>query len=422
QRTDFYQIPNTPGQEAAGNHDAQKEGDSFANLSWVRTINASAVLTISPFYHFNRANYDGGPDDYPIATTDQRASLYYGGQATLQATTGPNSLELGAYGFTQRDHHFFGLRFNDGSSPNLSQTLTAAGNLEEAFAEDKYQPRPWLTLMGGVRASRFAGSFTETALSPRLGLAVRLPWLHWVARGNYGRYYQPPPLETASGPLLQFVTGQNLGFIPLRGERDEEWQAGLTIPVRGWALDGDYFHNRAANFFDHNNVGNSDIFFPLTIATARIYGFEATLRSPQLWHRGGVHLAYSNQIAEGAGSITGGLTDFSPPSGWFLLDHDQRNTLSVGTDLTLPKASYASANVTFGSGFANGEAPPAHLPGHAELDLAAGRDFGERWSLGATALNVTNRHLLTDNSFTFGGTHWNNPREFYLQLRYRFHY
>ncbi|MGH9478086.1 MAG: TonB-dependent receptor [Terriglobales bacterium] len=422
QRTDFYQIPNTPGQEAAGNHDAQKEGDSFANLSWVRTINASAVLTISPFYHFNRANYDGGPDDYPIATTDQRASLYYGGQATLQATTGPNSLELGAYGFTQRDHHFFGLRFNDGSSPNLSQTLTAAGNLEEAFAEDKYQPRPWLTLMGGVRASRFAGSFTETALSPRLGLAVRLPWLHWVARGNYGRYYQPPPLETASGPLLQFVTGQNLGFIPLRGERDEEWQAGLTIPVRGWALDGDFFHNRAANFFDHNNVGNSDIFFPLTIATARIYGFEATLRSPQLWHRGGVHLAYSNQIAEGAGSITGGLTDFSPPSGWFLLDHDQRNTLSVGTDLTLPKASYASANVTFGSGFANGEAPPAHLPGHAELDLAAGRDFGERWSLGATALNVTNRHLLTDNSFTFGGTHWNNPREFYLQLRYRFHY
>jgi len=27
-----------------------------------------------------------------------------------------------------------------------------------------------------------------------------------------------------------------------------------------------------------------------------------------------------------------------------------------------------------------------------------------------------------DNSQTFGGFHWNNPREIYIELRYRFHY
>jgi hypothetical protein len=37
-------------------------------------------------------------------------------------------------------------------------------------------------------------------------------------------------------------------------------------------------------------------------------------------------------------------------------------------------------------------------------------------------LNVANRRVLLDNSFTFGGTHFNNPREIFVQVRYRFHY
>jgi hypothetical protein len=37
-------------------------------------------------------------------------------------------------------------------------------------------------------------------------------------------------------------------------------------------------------------------------------------------------------------------------------------------------------------------------------------------------LNVTNRHLLIDNSLTFDGMHWNNPREVYAEFHYRFGY
>jgi len=39
-----------------------------------------------------------------------------------------------------------------------------------------------------------------------------------------------------------------------------------------------------------------------------------------------------------------------------------------------------------------------------------------------TALNVANRHLLIDNSLTFGGFHYDSPREIYAEFRYRFHY
>lgn len=421
QRRDFYQIPNTPAEDATL-HDAQQETDAFVNFSWVHTLSAEALLTVSPFFHYNAANYLGGPNDFPISTTDERASRYAGAQATYNLTTGGSNLSLGFYGFHESDQEQFGLLFNDGSSPNLSQAVPAQGQLEEEFIEEKYQPWPWLTLLAGVRQSHFSSSLVENAASPRLGLSFALPRLHWVLRGSYGHYYQPPPLATASGPLLQFVTGQDLGFIPLHGERDQEWEAGLTIPWRQWALDGDIFQNRAVNFFDHNNVGNSDIFFPLTIAHARIRGLEATLRSPRLWNRGSVHVAYSNQIAEGEGAITGGLTDFSPPQNWFLLDHDQRNTVSAGANFDLPHASYVAANVVYGSGFANGDAPPPHLPGHAELDLTYGRQLGEHLDFAASVMNATNRHLLTDNSLTFGGTHWNQPRQFFLELRYRFRY
>jgi len=48
--------------------------------------------------------------------------------------------------------------------------------------------------------------------------------------------------------------------------------------------------------------------------------------------------------------------------------------------------------------------------------------FGENFSASVSALNVANRRVLLDNSVTFGGFHWNGPREIFLELRYRFHY
>jgi hypothetical protein len=433
-RKDYYQIPFDPNPndlensqfDSSGFRDGQHESDAILNFSWVHTFNSKVLMTVSPFYHYNSANYDGDPNDFPVATTDHRSSNYVGGQATLNASLPRNDLQAGIYSFYQHDSQLFAALFNDQSSPNFRDRELADGALESFFLEDKLSATSWLTLIAGIRPTRFSGGINEDSVSPRLGAALSVPHLHWVLKAFYGNYYQAPPLLTASGPLLDFVTSQNLAFLPLHGERDREHQFGVTIPFRGWTLDADNFKTVATNFFDHNNVGESNIYFPITISEAVIRGWELTLRSPRLAHRAQVHLAYSNQIAEAEGGITGGLTNFSFGSGFSPLDHDQRNTLNVGGDMSLPWRTFASTNVYYGSGFHNAfpgqPFPGDYLPGHATFDLSLGKDIGERLSASVTALNVANRRVELDNSLTFGGFHWNNPREIYVQLRYRFHY
>ncbi len=415
-RRDDYQIP--------GSLDAERERDAVANFSWAHTFRPGYLLTVSPFFHYNRANYDGDPNDAPVATTQHRGSQYGGAQVTLGAVTSRHNARVGLYGFGQHDSESVGLTANDGSGNSLAQDRTYGGNLEAAFLEDQYRALSWLTLTAGLRLTHFAGSISENAASPRLGGSIRIPHLNWVVRGFWGQYYQAPPLSTVSGPLLGYAVAQKLGFIPLRGERDQEHQFGLAIPLRGWSFEVNNYHQRARNYFDHNAIGNSNVFFPLTIDHARFYGWEVSIRSPQLFHRGEVYLAYAYGHALGTGAVSGGLTDFSPPeSGYFLLDHDQRHTLHTGFNFTLPHRVIAGGNLYYGSGFTDGSSDvPAHLQEHTTFDFSVGKSFGEGFTLSVTALNLTNRRFLLDNSTTFGGTHYADPRQIYAGVRYRFRY
>ena len=449
-RRDVYQIPLDPDPNdiqngaiddangfgpqfpSIGLRDEQRETDAGVIATWLHTVTPKTVLTVSPFYHDNRGDYASDPGDQPVATTENRSSTYLGAQVTLSTTVAHNTLQIGALAFHQRDAQLFGAIFNDGSgNMPLADTEHPAANLAAFFVDDKIDLSRWVTVSLGLRPTHFAGSypgaFSENSVSPRVGGTVTVPRLGWTGRAFYGRYYQAPPLETASGPALtDFASGEGLAFVPLHGEFDRERQIGIAIPLRGWVVDVDHFQTDVTNFLDHNNIGDSNIFFPLTISQAQIRGSEVVLRSPRFAHGGQVHVAYSHQTALGSGTITGGLTDFSVLPDLSPLDHDQRNTLSVGGDVSLPGDSYLSANVWYGSGFAN--AFPGqpfdgdYLPAHTTTDVAAGKEFGRKFSLSINALNLTNRRVELDNSVTFGGFHWNSPRQVYVALRYRFHY
>jgi len=312
-RRDHYQIPNSLDDQAAGIRDLNRERDAFVNFSWVRTASHGLLLTVSPYYHFNRADYLGVSGDRPVIPENDRSSHYVGANATLSVITGKHNAKAGVTGFAERENTFLSLTSTDPGVASLAQREQVWGNVGALFVEDQYKLTPWLTFNGGARLTRLSGSLTETAADPRAGAALRLPRLGWVLQGFYGRYYQPPPLTTVSGPLLDLALAQGFGFIPLRGERDEQHEIGLTIPARGWLAEITNFRTGAKNFFDHDVLGNSNIFFPLTLERARIRGWEASLRSPRLFGRASTRLVYSHQFVEAQGGVSGGLTDFEPP-------------------------------------------------------------------------------------------------------------
>ena len=429
-RADYFQIPNTIEQQDAQIRDVQRERDVFANFSWIHTASPGLLFTIAPFVHWNHAAYDGrGPvpsllPDSPPIPTDHSDAHYEGGLVSLAATRGRHNAHFGIYGFAQQDDSRFGLVPSDGSGAALSQTGHPSGGTFSAFAEEQFRAADWLTLNGGLRFTHFSGGITEDKVDPRVGAALRIPRWNWVFRAFYGRYYQAPPLQTITGPLLQFAASQSFDFTPLHGETDDQREFGLTIPVRGWSFDFANFQTHALNFFDHDALGNSNIFFPLTLERARIHGWETTVRSPKIAKQVDFYLTYSNQTVQGAGIVTGGLlsddTVCGAP-GFCYLDHDQRNTLSLGFHTLLPWQTIASANLSYGSGFLNGDGP-RHLPGHTEFDFSLAKSFGESFTLSFTAQNLNDSRYLLDNSNTFGGTHWNYPRQFTGALRYRFRF
>jgi hypothetical protein len=454
-RRDYYQIPIDPDPNSSGNqiypsyglHDSEREPDGYVTFSWVHTFNPKTVLTISPFYHYNEASYNASANDYPVITNVDQKSNYGGAQASLNITSIKNNdLQLGVYGFAQHQSNNFNNVFTD-CAPNCANfgasSAAVTGGLIEEYVSDRFKVTPWLTLIAGLRESHFSvggisgtqPGIVENATDPRFGAAIRIPRLNWVFRGFWGQFYQAPPLLTATGPVLDLASSQSLAFAPLRGERDKEWQFGVMIPFHGWVLEEDNFQTRATNWLDHSNIGESNLFWPLTWSSALIQGWETTLRSPRFWNRGQVHLAYSNQIAQATSPFTGGLVcpipipdGCEPPVGLSPVDHDQRNTLNVGFNATLPARIFAATNIYYGSGFTNGnpdtEYPGNYLPQHTTFDISLAKSFGEqeKYKLSVNAVNVANRRVLLDNSLTFGGFHFNDPRQIYVEFRYRFHY
>ena len=95
---------------------AQHESDAIVNFSWVHTFSSKLLLTVSPFYHYNSANYDSESQRH--ADRDHRPSLLQlrrrPGNVQRRACTG-TICSSASIAFYQRDNELFGVIFNDGS-------------------------------------------------------------------------------------------------------------------------------------------------------------------------------------------------------------------------------------------------------------------------------------------------------------------
>ena len=436
-RRDRFQIPVDPNDTDPtsdtyfGIRDIDEERDTFGTFSWAHTFSPSTLLTVSPFYRNNSAEYIGGQND-PLVANSRNTSNYAGSQIELKYVHGRHNLTAGVYSFYQRNNLLFSLRDNT-QTPSQFASVDAipTGGLAAEYVNEQFKATKWLNLNAGVRVTHFAGVVNENAVSPRVGGTIEIPNLHWVLRGFYGSYYQAPPLYTVGGAVFQLAAATgDFGFTPLKGERDIQREFGLTIPFRGWVLDTTHFQTSSRNFLDHDVLGASNILLPLTTPNARIWGVQASLRSPLIARRLRLHAAFADMTAEYRGQPVGGLLEGAgePDDGtdctksYCYLDHDQRVNLTAGFQVALPRQINLSGNVVYGSGVLLADGPN-HLPSHTTGDLYLSKTFREgRWQLGLTALNVSNSRFPFDISSSFAGNHFNNPREIYGSVRYHFHF
>ncbi len=172
-RRDYYQIPIDPNLNSTGNqilvasglvpssglHDAEVEPDAYTTFSWVHTFSPETLLTVSPFYHYNGADYHGGPNDIPVISNVTQTANYVGSQASIGTNFHNNDIQAGLYGFFQHQYNYFSNVYictqtcqaygvtNPTNYPPSS--IGVNGGVAAFFVNDKFKVTPWLTLIAG---------------------------------------------------------------------------------------------------------------------------------------------------------------------------------------------------------------------------------------------------------------------------------
>ena len=97
------------------------------------------VLTVSPFYHFNRAHYIGGSTTDPGNSRRRSRIQLRWRRGFIGINHGSNNAHAGFQVFGERDNQFFAIVTSDGSNPPLSQRQPVWGNVEALFMEDQFK-------------------------------------------------------------------------------------------------------------------------------------------------------------------------------------------------------------------------------------------------------------------------------------------
>ena len=235
------------GVPSYGLRDGEREPDGYVTFSWVHTFNANMLLTVSPFYHYNGADYHGGPNDYPVISTVTQTANYGGGQATEHKLLEKRSSRPECMDFAQHQYNYFNNQFTAGSQNFPPSSIGwRYGRARARIHQRQVQSDAVADLDRRLRANR----------------VQRLHDLRKRDRPALWRRHQNSAPELGVSRLLRLIlpgpaaghrhqraavvwpTARTLRFAPLHGERDKEYQFGVMIPFRGWTLDADTYQTK----------------------------------------------------------------------------------------------------------------------------------------------------------------------------------
>jgi outer membrane receptor for Fe3+-dicitrate len=396
----------------------------------------------------------------PIAPHQDRGfrELYLKG--TVAGRAGDHEWKAGVDGDFGTIRERFGYRITD---PALFDRQTVREfeladrrrDREQAlFVQDQMRWSAW-TLTAGLRWDRYDVLVTQTAFSPRLGVAWSWPGAGFVARASYDRAFQTPAIENlllASSPAVDAIRDEVIR-LPVPPSVGNFYEAGfskrLTSSMR---LDVTRFKRVMTNFADDDVLLNTGVSFPIAFARAEIDGTEIKIDVPR-WRAVSGFVGYTHMRGVGELPITGGLFLGDDAAGAlgqartseaFPVSQDQRHTLRGRVNCQLGPQAWVALAASYGSGlpvefagdrgeaieqygerlvdrvdFSRGRVRPS-LSFDGSVSVTLLKRASRALRVQADVLNLANRLNVINFAGLFSGTALAPPRSVAVRLQAQF--
>lgn len=440
----------------------QTLGDNSQTVTWLRQLGDRMTLDTVVYRRAARAQLDASTG-WPLAATQDRRIDHQGFNAALSYTPSGHRLKAGLqYDRSPLDEQFRMVGVDTDDAPEAQPFDPAFGGTAFLFSgrrvgqalgvflQDAWTPVPDLHLTFGVRVDRYRLLVTETAVSPRFGVAYHLHDSGTVLRGSYNRIFMPPYSEnlllSSSLEARDLSPAEGLRGIDVRPERQHAFEVGVQQAVgTHLKLDVAYYRKNIRNLADVEQFLDTTVTFPVSVDRGLAQGVEARVDVPLFRDVNG-YVSLSRATILLTAPLTGGLfLEDPPPAGeQFYADHDQRWQSQFGISYAHPsRRLYGALSGRYDTGI------PFELPEGVDadtfedplaltlVDLDAGRAKpraivdvmvgSQLYKSGRTnieaqvgVMNVFDTTYLLNFLSIFNGTHYGAPRQWSARLKVGF--
>jgi outer membrane receptor protein involved in Fe transport len=407
--TNYYQIPNNPGQsfapgvtsaygissfDSANLNERQREQNDFAVLALQKTVN-EFDFQLASFTRYSTLHF----------IPDTIGDLLFNGQATDVFRQSVASGIQGDGSYRLNDAHTLRAGFTvSGEQTKVSNTSTVfpadlfgnaidtpytiddgsskLGWIAGLYVQDEWRITDKLTLNTGLRFDQMWQYVDANQLSPRVNLVYK-PFAGTTFHAGYARYFTPPQ-QALAGPVnvaafagtygAPTVTQQD----PVLPERSNYFDAGVVQTVMpGLQVGVDGYYKIAKDLIDDGTFGPGLVLDQFNYAKGKNAGVEFTTTYTAGNFKAYGNLAWAKQRATDIVSnqylIDSGELAYIA-SHWIYTDHAQTLTGSAGVSYLWDDTRY-SADLIYGSGLRSGDDNTSHVPGYTQVNIGASREF-----------------------------------------------
>ncbi len=456
-----FETPNRPDAQARGDDARQELRDNSQTVTWLRQFGSSVTLDAVAYRRAASAVLDA-TTAVPLAATQDRELDHQGVNASLSYATGSHRLKAGIQYDRNPVREQFQMIGRDTDPDDVAAQFDPArggepfvfagskvGQTLGLYLQDAFSPFTDFNVSAGIRFDRYSLLVTDTAISPRLGVAYHIHDSATVLRASYSRLFMPPFSENlllSSSPEARALSPDTVGGEDVQSERQHAFEVGVQQALATHAkIDVAYYRKDIRNVADVDQFLETTVTFPLSVAKGLAEGIEARLDVPVYRGINGyVSIARAKMLL--TAPLTGGLflEETPAPGEQFYADHDQRWQSQFGVTYQLPDDRFfVSFTGRYDSGIpfelredfdpATFDDPRALTlvdmsTGRAKArtiaDIMAGAQIYRRGSarvdLQAGLLNAFDTRYLLNFLSIFNGTHYGAPRTWMARAKVSF--